>query len=383
MRMKGLRLLCGLVAVGLVAAGCGASKRPNAEVQAARAYRPSLFSIFPATRGEHSCRIPIGAIGGTARGRTPGTCDTGVSTVRAFDSNGYIGHAKVAIVSFTARWQWGDSGGKAPPDPRHTWWVLEQPGSPVRVLGACDLTDGTALRDPCKSPSPFGRRTGETQLKAAFAAQGIDLARDPEPRWPRGHVGLVARGRVYVELLLRQPGVFIRPPARLALSPERYGFSRQGNVEVWWSQADQPKVKRALTTLQCDGSPVACRTRLIPASSPALLAVNRCLVAHHLLVDEFRRPYRGLPTDPGNRTVERIEFVNWGDGENTAAMVLQFGSAKDANAYVAYWRRKPPSLANPGAGARRAGATDDLAWVRDSTAWAQTKKVATCLRKRS
>lgn len=236
-----------LVALGLLAAGCGGGK-PNAEVQAARAYRPSRFSIFPSTPGTRSCRIPFGLFGGTARGRTRGTCETSLSTVRAFDSNGYIGNTKVAIVSFTARWQWGGSG-KAEPDPRHTWWVLEKPGSPVRVLGACDLTAGQAGRDPCKSPSPFGRRTRVAQLKAAFAGQGIDLTRDPEPAWPQGHVGLTARGKVYVELLLRQPGVFMRPPARLALSPERYGFSRQGNVEVWWSQADQGRVKEAFAAL--------------------------------------------------------------------------------------------------------------------------------------
>jgi hypothetical protein len=247
--------LCGLLAaVVLAAAGCAGSGRTREEVRAARAYRPGLFAIFPASRGKRACRIPFRSAPFAPTRHVPGVCETRGRTVRAFDAKGFIDHQEVAIVSFTERWHWGPTG-KALSLPRHTWWVYERLGSGVQVLGSCDLEPGTPYahrndpnHDPCRSPSRFGPRTREAQLEAAFAAQGIHLRRDPQPGWPHGNVGLEAPGQAYVEMQLLQPSPMSTPPLRLA--PARYGFTRQGNVEVWWSQPYRLRAKGALDALK-------------------------------------------------------------------------------------------------------------------------------------
>jgi len=256
MRCLALGLLAG---VALVAAGCGVSKQTRAEVHAARTSHPSLFAIFPATPGRHDCRIPFRQAPFARTSHFSGTCETGVRTVRAFDAKGYIDHQEVAIVSFTERWRWGPNlGPKVPPPPRHTWWVYERLGPRVQVLGSCDLDPGSPyaeqrwpIDDPCKSFTPFGRRTRGAQLKAAFAAQGIHLRPDREPSWPQGNVGFAAPGKVYVEMQLRQPAPVSKPPQRLTHT-YWWGFTRQGNVEVWWSRSQpyQLRAKQALRALK-------------------------------------------------------------------------------------------------------------------------------------
>jgi hypothetical protein len=121
-------------------------------VRAARAYRPSLFSIFPATRGRRACRISFRPAPFAPAVHVPGECETSVRTVRAF-----IDHQMVAIVSFTERWQRVDSGNKAMAPPRHTWWVYERLGPGVRVLGSCDLESG----------SPFGASVSRVMIRAS------------------------------------------------------------------------------------------------------------------------------------------------------------------------------------------------------------------------
>lgn len=382
-QMRRPALLGFLLALGLVAAGCGESKQTKAELHAARASRPRVFSIFPAHEGRQQCFIPF-VFEGEQKGRSPGSCETRVHTVRAFDSKGYIGNQKVAIVSFTERLP--DQGSeKAKAITGHTWWVYERLGPGVRVLGWCDLepswgVDNEATITPCKSPSPFGRLTREAQLKAAFAGQGIELKRDPEPHWPQGNIGLVAPGKAYVEMQLRQPGVPKRPPKRLPNM--QYGFARQGNVEVWFNRDVQDQVKRVLRALRCEGSETACR-RNPAVSPPALQAVNGCLAAHHLSIvqEALDQPYEGRSDDPGNRTVKRYEYVTYTSpsASNDVGEVALFATTHDAQTYASYWQAAARSQVRSAPVSRRAGATRHIAWVRDSPTWAPAKTVAGCV----
>jgi hypothetical protein len=68
--------------------------------------------------------------------------------------------------------------------------------------------------------------------------------------WPSDAAALGARGKVFVEILSREPGVWGGPG--LAAAKEVSGrthFAAQANIEAWWNPAFETAVKHALARL--------------------------------------------------------------------------------------------------------------------------------------
>jgi len=141
----------------------------------------------------------------------------------------------------------------------------------------------------------------------------------------------------------------------------------------------------------------ACGSSHAATPPNGLSAVNRCLTAHHLSIFHYAKPYKDTvhPGDPGNGTVKLYEDTYYTvpatktptsttpSFPTHAAGVVQFATARNAQAYAAYFRRTSLTAVPFASAARRAGAIRLFAWTRQSTPWAPTKVVVTCLREHS
>ena len=140
--------------------------------------------------------------------------------------------------------QWGaDIGGEA--------GVLNAlPRGKKLIFQAVVRADGVTVKRNWPIVVPLGPIYSVHEVKAAFAAEGIALKRERPARWPSNATALWARHKVFVEVLLHEPGVWGGPGPVSSQVSANTNYTARANIEAWWNPAAQTAVKHALTRLR-------------------------------------------------------------------------------------------------------------------------------------